>query len=372
MTADTIPVFRPRMTGPPHNLLSALESGWWGTGPRVAAFEQEFARMLNVKRERCLMLNSCTAALHLAVKLYPDARQILVPALTFISTALAGVYENKRVRFVDVGDDLCIDQDDALDKLKSDDDVVIAVHLGGHVAGLEKLRPHCRIVEDCAHALGSYEWRPVAEGAAASYHVGTDAVSCFSFQATKGLPIGDGGMLVLSHESQRSQAEAWAWCGIGQGTWQRQSDKYRWAYDVEDLGYKYRANDVSAALALDQWPGVGASLHERRRIAGVYTDELADLPWLELPRAREGTQPNWQEYTVRTDHRDALQQHLSDLGIATTVHYYPINLYPLWESGQELPFTEQVWKRILTIPCFAGLTGEELERVIDGVRSFSP
>ena len=360
----SVPVFRPRLMGQPHQLLSVLESGWWATGPRVAAFEQEFARMLDVERDRCLMLNSCTAALHLAVKLYPDAQQILVPALTFISTALAGVYEKKQIRFVDVGDDLCIDQDDVLDKLESSQDVVIGVHLGGHVARLDKVRMHCHVIEDCAHALGSYD----EDGR----HVGTLGPGCFSFQATKGLPIGDGGMLVLSHKVQRARAEAWAWCGIGQSTWQRQSDEYRWAYDVEDLGYKYRANNVSAALALDQWPSARGAVQERRRIASVLTQELADLPWLELPRHRKGTQPNWQEYTVRTDHRDALQRHLSELDVATTVHYYPINLYRLWESRQDLPFTEQVWKRLLTIPCFAGITGEELERVVDGIRSFKP
>ena len=358
---ETVPVFRPRLMGQLDNLHATLASSWWGTGPKVAAFEAEFAGYLGVEKTRCVMLNSCTAALHLAVKLYPDAERFLVPALTFISTAWAPQYEGKQISFVEVGEDLCIDQDDALSKLRSPKDVVIAVHLGGHVAALDRLQQECRVIEDCAHALGSYDGPD---------HVGQSA-GCFSFQATKGLPIGDGGMLVLDTVSQRGRVEAWAWCGIGQSTWERSSTEYRWAYAIEDVGYKYRANDVSAALALDQWSGVRSAVLERHRIARIYTEELADLPWLELPRPREGTQSNWQEYMVRTVHRDGLQKHLSERGVATTVHYYPINLYPLW-NRQELPFTEQVWQRILTIPCFAGLTGEEIDRVVTAIRSFRP
>jgi len=185
--------------------------------------------------------------------------------------------------------------------------------------------------------------------------------------------------------SQRSRVEAWAWCGIGQSTWQRAEGEYRWAYQVEDVGYKYRANDVAAALALDQWSGLPDSIAERSEIAHEYGKAFRDLSWLRLPAGRQGTIPNWQEYVVRTEHRDALQQHLAERGIATTVHYYPLHLYEcmdqlrqdLRNSGVDvsptpLPFTEMVWQQMLTIPCFAGMAAKEKERVVDGVRSFQP
>ena len=367
----SVPVFRPSLlTDSIDNLRDTLQSGWWGTGPKVDRFEEAFADYIDVSADRCVMLNSCTAALHLAVQLYSDAQRFLVPALTFISTGLAPRYQGKTVVFVEVGDDLCIDQDDALNKLGSPDDVVIAVHLGGQAAAVDKLRGQCHVIEDCAHALGTYD---------AGQHVGTQHVGCFSFQSTKGLPIGDGGMLVLGDADQREATLATAWCGIGKSTWDRSGEGYQWQYNVEGIGYKYRANDIMAALALDQLLGFSRAIGQRAHTVRWYNEVFADLDWLRTPTARRGTWPCWQEYIIRTPYRDALAAHLQERGVASTVHYYPIHNYqPLWwlDDGiltqQKLPRTEQLWKEILTIPCFAGMTTEEKERVIDGVRTFRP
>lgn len=363
MSLPTVPVFRPRLMAPPSQLLKTLQSSWWGTGPKVTAFEAAFAESIGATPARCVMLNSCTAALHLAAKLFPGQR-VLMPALTFISTALAAEYESKDIIFVDIGEDLCMDESDALRKVKGEADIVIAVHLGGHVAPLARLRRYCHIIEDCAHALGSYD--------ELGRHVGTEGIGCFSFQATKGLPIGDGGMLVLAEEAQRAQAEAWAWCGISQSTWERTVSQYRWAYRIDGIGYKYRANDILASLALDQWTGLEAALEERRAIAKRYTFALADLPWLQVPLPREDTRPNWQEYILRVPNRDGLTAHLAERGVAATVHYYPLHLYTWLAGRQSLPTTERIWREILTIPCFAGMTEEEEERVVEGVRSYRP
>jgi len=363
MTLATVPVFRPRLMAPPSELLKTLQSSWWGTGPKVKAFEAAFAEYIGVTPERCMMLNSCTAALHLAVKLFPG-RRLLMPPLTFISTALAAKYEQRDIIFVDIGEDLCMDESDALRKVKGEADVAIAVHLGGHASPLTRLRRYCHIIEDCAHGLGTHD--------EADVHVGVKGIGCFSFQATKGLPIGDGGMLVLGDEAQRPEVEAWAWCGISQSTWERSVSQYRWAYRIDALGYKYRANDVMASLALDQWGGVEAAVEERRAIAKRYTLALADLSWLQVPKPRQDTRPNWQEYMVRVPNRDGLTAHLAERGVATTVHYYPIHLYPWLAGRQSLPVTERVWREILTIPCFAGMTEEEEERVVDGIRSYRP
>jgi len=290
-----------------------------------------------------------------------------VPGITFISSALPALYSGKELVFVDVGDDFCIDQDDALSKLQGENDVIVAVHMGGQVADLSRLRGY-RLIEDCAHALGSFD---------GSEHVGTFAPGCFSFQATKVLPIGDGGMLALNSVNDRKQAEALAWCGIGQSTWNRTNGGYQWLYDVQGIGYKYRANDVMAALALDQWGGLHSILERKRRIAEVYAEALGSLSWLRLPKARQGTTPNWQEYIVRTPLRDALAAHLRDRGISTTVHYYPINQYECLHrldegmlTTERLPNCDRLWQDILTIPSYAGMTDGEIEQVIDGIRSF--
>jgi len=363
-----ISVFAPSLYGKPNRLMQTLHSHWWGTGQAVADAEAAFANWVGVQHDRCLMLNSCTSALHLAVKLFPESKRFFLPSITFVSTGLAPRYEGKLIEFVEVGDDLCIDQDDVLARLHNEKDVVIAVHMGGHAADLSKLQGHCNIIEDCAHALGTYDH---------GRHVGSQNVSCFSFQATKTLPIGDGGMLVLSEEEQRERAAAMSWCGIRETTWERTGGQYRWQYDIESIGYKYRANDLMASLMLDQWDGFPMVLAIRDEIAVRYGEALEDLDWLTLPRVRPGTMCNWQEYIIRTPYRDALQEHLKAEGIATTVHYYPIHLYlPFHQIDegivipQKLPRTEAIWKELLTIPCHPMLSEEDQERVIDVIRTF--
>jgi len=364
-----IPVFKPELAGPPDRLLQTLESSWWGTGPRVAEFEYEFSKYLGTDPSRCLMLNSCTAALHLALLLWPNCHRVLVPGITFVSSALPVIYAGKQLIFVDVGDDLCIDQDDALRKLQSENDVIAVVHMGGQAADIGKLLG-LRRIEDCAHALGTFAYGD---------HVGIYAPGCFSFQATKVLPIGDGGMLVLNSVQDRKEAEALAWCGISQSTWNRSNGGYQWLYDVQSIGYKYRANDVQAALALDQWAGLGNILERKEAVAKLYDEALAGLEWLRLPKARPGTKPSWQEYIIRTPLRDGLSHHLAEKGVATTVHYYPISQYEPFHRLDEgilcadsLPNCERLWREILTIPSYASMTDQEIEQVIDGVRSFQP
>lgn len=368
-----IPVFKPLLLRPTgHPILDeVLGSDWWGTGAKVIEAEASFAAWVGVESERCLMVNSCTAALHLAVKLFPGARRFLVPSLTFVSTALAPLYERKPVEFVEVGDDLCIDQDDVLRRLVVGD-VVIAVHLGGHPARLDKIWDKVPIIEDCAHAFGTYD---------EDIHVGTQGIGCFSFQATKPLPIGDGGMLVMDNFSQRERMTALSWCGISKTTWERTTGTYHWEYSIDEIGYKYRANNLSAALLLDQFEGAERADEKRYGRALLYSAALCDISWLDIPQKRAGTCPSWQEYIIRVQarHRDRLVRHLADHGVATTVHYSPIHMYrPFWQIDdgiarpQSLPKTEEIWKQILTIPCFSGMTDEEQEKVIDGIRSFKP
>ncbi len=184
---------------------------------------------------------------------------------------------------------------------------------------------------------------------------------------------------MLGSEEQRRKALAWSWCGIEKSTWDRSSEGYAWQYNVKEIGYKYRANDLTAALALDQWLNVERERLRKSFIVQQYNDALAGLSWLQLPKERAGTFSSWQEYIVRTKARDRLHDHLAELGVSTTVHYYPLNNYlPFhWiEDGivvkQELPITEKLWKQILTIPCYPSLSQEERERIIDGIRSFKP
>lgn len=368
-----IPVFKPGLFGDFATLKNVLYGSWWGTGPMVSQFEEEFAEYIGVKAEQCIMLNSCTSALHLAMLLYPRAKRVILPALTFISTGLAPLYAGKEVVFAEVDDDLCIDQSDALRKIESEDDVIVAVHMGGHPAKLTHFKNY-NVVEDCAHSLGSFDQ---------DRHTGTQGVGCFSFQSTKILPIGDGGMLVLPENRivNRKEILAQSWCGIESTTWERTEDEeYKWYYKVTGMGYKYRANDLMAALAIDQWSHLDEVLLNKANIAKHYQEGLEDLDWLRLPKARKGTAPNWQEYIVRTKFRDQLHNHLKELGIGTTVHYYPIHTYKPFRIAEEegffvsqsLPRTDELFKEILTIPSYAGMNTREQAMVIDGIRSFKP
>ena len=380
-----IPLFRPSLG---EEELEALRpvfaSGWIGLGPRTQQFEEEIARYLGVKY--AVGLNSATAALHLALATLGigEGDEVLLPSLTFVSTAHAVRYTDATPVFVDVEEGtLNLDPKDLERKITPRSRAVIAVHYGGDPCDMMAILEVARgrglaVVEDAAHAMGTeYDRQGAKAGSLGD-------IGCFSFHAVKNLATGDGGMLTTNREDVFRHARRLRWMGIDKDTWDRTEDAekcartgirryagYHWYYEVAELGFKCHMNDITAAIGLVQLGKLEAANERRRTIRARYDRELAGVPGLQTPLPARGRSAS-HNYVVRLDRRDELNVHLRDRHIASGVHYLPVHLQPYYRNRYpaHVPVTERVWKRLLTLPMYADLAEDDLLRVIGAVREF--
>jgi len=353
-----IPLFRPSCTDLEIKYVTeALRSGWWGTGPVTEKLEHHFAEMAGARH--AVAVSSCTAALQLTCQAAGVAGgEVIVPALTFASTALAAVHAGATVRFADIDEDtLCLDWADAHAKVTPETRAVIPVHYGGTVTRSTHWWPHIPVIEDCAHACGSTGAGRQGE------------VACWSFHAVKNLAAGDGGMITTDNDALAARLRRLRWCGIDRSTWDRETGRgYNWEYDITELGLKAQMNDITAALALAQLERLGEMNDARRAIAARYLDGLDGLGWLRLPPWRDGS--SWHLFTVRVADRDRFISHMLSRGVSAGVHYRPLNTFTVFPQDP-LPVTDRVWKTLVTLPLYPDMTELEVAQVIAAVREFA-
>lgn len=351
-----------------------LRTGWVGLGPKTRAFEEEFAKYVGC--DYVVGLNSGTAALHLAalaLQLQPGDEVIVTP-ITFVSTVHVIRYCGATPVFADVEPDtLNLDAADVTRKITDRTRAIFCVHYSGHPCDMAALHSLAEprglyVVEDAAHACGA-EYKGAKIGS-------TSELTCFSFHAVKNLAMGEGGAITCNSDWYARYFTQMRWLGISRDTFSRSSEEkvYAWQYWVERLGYKYHLHDISAAIGLVQLQKLEANNARRREMVGRYQEAFADLEWLERPVEKEYAKSSWHLYVVKLPtqrDRDAMIRHLKALDIAPGVHYYPINLHPVYKDiKSEVPVTNAIWKRILTLPLHLGLTPEDQNRVIEAVRSF--
>lgn len=354
MTPEYIPVLRPSSSQREIELVTkVLESGWWGLGPMTQEFEEKFAKFTGFKY--AVGLNNATSALDLSMKVNGvSGGEVIVPALTFVSTGLAPLYNGARVVFADIDEDtLCMDWQDAMRKVTPKTKAIIPVHYGGKLAEIEPV-DGVVIVQDAAHATGTR---------------GIDArfMATWSFHAVKNLATGDGGMITTNDKDLYEKLLPMRWCGIDRNTWQRAEKKYGWDYSIEDVGYKVHMNDLTAALGLAQLERINELNARRRYRALQYIHELKDVSWMRLPRWNPGL--SWHLFVARVEDRDRFIDHMLARGVSIGVHYKPLTHYPIFEH-QELPVTERVWKTLATLPLFPDMTDEQMDHIIKAIRSF--
>jgi dTDP-4-amino-4,6-dideoxygalactose transaminase len=363
-------------------VVDTLRSQWISTGPKTKRFESEFAAFL--RAPGALALNSCTAALHTALKtlgIGPGDEVITTP-MTF--TASVNVIEHVGARpvLVDVEPDtLNIDPRKVAAAITPRTRAILPVHYAGHPADLDALRALGRahgleIVEDAAHALPAcYKGRPIgSEGNPVA----------FSFYATKNLTTGEGGMLTADPEFL-ARARVISLHGMSRDAWKRYDKGGSWFYEVLVPGFKYNMTDIQAALGLWQLRKLEQFQARRRAVVSEYDRAFADEPALERPVTRPDVEHAWHLYVLRlrddalTIGRDRFIQELTDRNIGTSVHFIPIHIHPYYRdkygfTPDSFPVAYDNFRRMLSLPLNPGLTDQDvsdvIEAVLDVVRSF--
>jgi len=366
-----IPIFRPSYDDAELRAVEKVfQSAWIGLGPKTAEFERLFAEYIGVPH--AVAMNSATAALHLALKvLNVTGGEVITTPMTFVSTNHAILYNDAIPVFADIEPDtLNIDAESIRQNLTDRTRAIIVVHYGGHACDMDPILALARahdipVVEDAAHGCGStYKGRKLGS-------LGT--IGCFSFHAVKNLATGDGGMITLADSELDRRLRRLRWCGIDKDTWDRSEidQKYSWYYTVQELGFKYHMNDISAAIGLVQFEKLERANARRRQIVSCYNDRFADLDSLETPVEKSYARSAYHNYVVKLERRDELIAYLRERRISAGVHYLPNHLYTMYRKYKaNVPVAESVWRRLVTLPLYPDMTNADVERVVRGVRSF--
>lgn len=367
-----IQLFKPYMGDEEVQAVSeVIRSGWIGLGPKTAEFEKQMVQFIGAPY--MVGLNSATAALDLAIRLLNirPGDEVIVPTMTFVSTAHAVVYSGATPVFADVDKStLNLDMNDVVRKITPRTKAIIAVHYGGRPVDIDTLRSiagNIPIIGDAAHACGSeYKGRKVGA---------TEDMACYSFQAVKNLATGDGGMLAVKDKARAERAKRLRWLGIDKGTWDRTEGdvRYLWDYNVDEVGFKNHMNDIAAALGLVQLRRLAATNARRKEIADWYTECLRDIGWIQMPPGDTvESKSSWHIYCIQSDYRDQIMETLQAKGISTGVHYRPIHMYRCYGSQPSLPNAERAFRRILSLPMHPGLLNSDLEQIVEVIRTVSP
>jgi perosamine synthetase len=352
------------------SIKDTFERGWIGLGAKVSELEQKWSTYIGGSFS--LAVNSATAALHLAVTAFnfPRGKKVLVPAITFVSTANAALYNGLIPVFVDV-DPITLQMDLCDLKKKYDNDCVaiIPVHLGGYPVDIENILDFAedkglKVIEDCAHCAG---------GEYKGKKLGTwGDIGCFSFEEKKLMTTGDGGMICSNDEEIIEKLKPYRWVGIDKDTWRRaiefrdeaNNDAYHWHYVISVLGYKYNMNDLAASIGLVQLKKLDYMNITRSQHINLYLNKIKGLKEIKPLLPYNTERDVYWMFGVRTKRRDELIIYLKEKGISTGVHFYPLTLHPLFKNFYvPCKIAETVWKEFITLPLFVELTNEEIDYI---------
>lgn len=392
-----VPFFRPSIAEAEiAEVTACLRSGWLTTGPRAKEFETRLAAFVGAAH--AVAVNSCTAALHLAVEALGlgPGQAVLVPTMTFAATAEVVRYQGAVPVLVDCDPvTLNLDLADAERKLAAlrsgrlrfsgDLRVVglIPVHVGGLMMDTTAVaafaaRHGLWVIEDAAHALPA-AFRPVPDAPWQRCGENTAAVTCYSFYANKTITTGEGGMAVTNDAALADRMRRMSLHGLSHDAWDRYRGNGSWDYRIVAPGYKYNMTDIAAAIGLHQLARAESMRREREEVALYYRECLADVDELALPPAPADRLHAWHLFPIRLrlerlslDRNDFMAD-LRRSGVGCSVHWRPLHLHPDYAKtfgwqGDDFPVATRVWETLISLPLFAGMELREQQYVVDVVR----
>ena len=356
-------------------LREVIESGWWGKGPKVAEFEEKFAKMVGHKYAVAVTSASHGQDLVMKAKGFKGI-DVVNPTMSFIATAVIPLWNDCSSNIVDVREeDLNIDPDDVKKRLKRNSDCLIAVNMAGVPAPIDEIREFYDgyIIEDTAHSC-------YTEGAGLK-----GDVAVWSFQAVKTMPCGDGGMITTDDYDLYCKVKDMTWFGVS-STWSRaqcQSGKpgYAWDYQVDILGYKCYMIDIMAAICLEQMKKLPTHLERRRHIQSQYNERLNER--IQRPPHSDTVQyyiariPEHRSFAPDMSgsviaKRDGLIDYLADKKIHTSVHFKPLHKYGILRQTnyRDYSVADNIWESLISLPCHPAMTDEDIDYVIYWVNKY--
>lgn len=355
-------------------VVEVLRGAWLTTGPNVELFERSVAAAAGARH--AIAVSNGTAALHCIMHALGvgSGDEVIVPAITFVATANAAVFEGATPVFADVeADTLTIDPRSVEARITPRTKAIVGVDYAGHPCDWDALRAVASkhglpLIADGCHALGaSYKGAPVGSIA---------AMTAFSFHPVKHVTTGEGGAVVTDDDALAQKLRLFRAHGIATDHRTREL-KGTFLYEMIELGYNYRICDIQCALGASQMKKLEGWVERRRAIAARYRSTLPAIAGLEVLRDRDDSKNAYHLFVVKVPagiDRAAVHRRLRELGIAANVHYMPVHLHPFYRerfgTGEGLcPTAEREWERILSIPMYPAMTDGDVDAVVAALKT---
>ena len=359
-------------------VVRCLESGWIGSGPRVAQFEAEFAAYKGAPFAAAV--GSCTAAMHLSVLAagLGEGDEVITTPLTFCATVNAIIHAGATPVLADVDPtSMNIDPAEIERRITPRTKAIVPVHFAGRPCDMQAIteiaeRHRLRIIEDCAHAIET-EYHGRKAGTFGDF-------GCFSFYATKNVTTGEGGMVLTRNEEELARIRMLALHGMSKDAWKRFSDEGYKHYFVIESGFKCNMMDLQAAIGIHQLRRVEANWKRREEIWNRYNESFAGLP-VTLPAPPEpDTRHAYHLHTLLIDEaragisRDEFLEAMTANNIGVGVHYLSIPEHPVYQEKfgwqpADYPNAMRIGRETVSLPLSAKLTDNEVSFVVEAVRN---
>ncbi len=356
---------------------ACMRSGWLGTGPRVAEFENAFGRYIGSRH--AVAVSSCTAALHLsmvAAGLRPGD-EVITTALTFCATSNAITHAGATPVLADVDPlTMNIDPAEIERRITSRTRAVVPVHFAGRACEMGPIaklsaRHGLRIIEDCAHAIET-EYHGRKTGTFGDF-------GCFSFYVTKNVATGEGGMVLTPSEEDAARLKILALHGMSKDAWKRFSDDGYKHYRVVDCGFKYNMMDLVAAIGCQQLQRVERNWLRREQIWLHYMDAFRDLPIVLPAPVEPGTRHAYHLFTILVDEarsgisRDRFLDALAAENVGVGVHYASLSEHPYYQDEygwrpEDYPHATRIGRQTVSLPLSVKLSAGDVDDVVRAVR----
>lgn len=353
-------------------VLSVLRSKWLTMGAITEQFENEFRTAIHANY--AIAVSNGTVALHmalLAVGVGPGD-EVIVPSLTFVATANAVLYTGAEVVFADIrgSHDLTISPEDIARKITPKTKAIIVMHYGGYPCDMAAIYHLARVrnifvIEDAAHAPGA-----IVSGKS----VGTYGdIGCFSFFSNKNMATGEGGMLTTAYPELAERLMFLRSHGMTSLTYDRHKG-HAYSYDVVALGYNYRIDEIRSALGIQQLKKLHTNNHLRGLANFQYRIDLGGVVEIPFPKSKNKSAFHLLPILLPVGaNRTAFQEYLKSQGIQTSIHYPPIHQFSYYKQrypnvDHQLPVTEEIAAREVTLPLFPTMTRDQIGLVVEHVK----
>jgi dTDP-4-amino-4,6-dideoxygalactose transaminase len=354
----------------------ALASGWVTTGPKVRQFESEFAALVGARH--AIAVNSCTAAMHLALEALGVKRgdEVITSPYTFAATAEVIRYFDAHPVFVDVEPRTFHINPSLIERAITDrTKAIIPVHMAGLPVDMDPLQEIARrhelpVIEDAAHTFPStYKGRQVGS---------LGEMTCFSFYATKTITTGEGGMITTDNDQWAERCRIMCLHGISKDAWKRYTAEGSWYYEIIAPGYKYNMTDLAAGMGLAQLRRAFSMREKRQAIARQYNEAFVKYPELETPTDSADAEHAWHLYMLRFHldrlriDRGAVVEELKKRNIGVSVHFIPLHIHPYYRDQfnykpEDFPVAYREYQREISLPIYSKMNADDVQRVITAV-----